>query len=145
VNTEQIKDTVRRRYGAFAAAGGGEDAGCGPAAGADCDVGVYDPEQLAVVPAGALRLSRGCGNPTRLGALGPGDTVIDLGCGGGIDVIVAAHQVGPGGTVIGVDFAPEMLQHATLQHRRGRSRRPGHPAAHGRPGRHRPCPTAAPT
>ncbi|HWE56099.1 MAG TPA: methyltransferase domain-containing protein, partial [Acidimicrobiales bacterium] len=76
-------------------------------------MGVYDPEQLAVVPAGALRLSRGCGNPTRLGMIGPGDTVIDLGCGGGIDVILAAHQVGPSGTVIGVDFAPEMLQHAT--------------------------------
>jgi len=64
------------------------------------------------VPEVALNLSRGCGNPTGFANLQPGDVVVDFGCGGGIDVILAAHKVGSQGRVIGVDGAPQMIERA---------------------------------
>ncbi|MFQ5792914.1 MAG: methyltransferase domain-containing protein [Acidobacteriota bacterium] len=64
------------------------------------------------MPEVALNLSRGCGNPTGFANLHPGDIVIDFGCGGGIDVILAAHKVGPQGRVVGIDFAYQMVERA---------------------------------
>ncbi len=65
------------------------------------------------MPEVALNLSRGCGNPTGFADLQPGDLVVDFGCGGGIDIILAAHKVGPQGKVVGVDLAPQMIERAT--------------------------------
>jgi SAM-dependent methyltransferase len=64
------------------------------------------------VPEVALNLSRGCGNPTGFANVQPGDVVVDFGCGGGIDVILAAHKVGEKGRVVGIDFAPQMIERA---------------------------------
>lgn len=64
------------------------------------------------MPEVALNLSRGCGNPTGFANLRPGDVVVDFGCGGGIDVILAAHKVGSQGRVIGIDGAPQMIERA---------------------------------
>ena len=64
------------------------------------------------MPEVALNVSRGCGNPTGFANLQPGDTVVDFGCGGGIDVILAAHKVGSQGRVIGIDGAPQMIERA---------------------------------
>lgn len=64
------------------------------------------------MPEIALNLSRGCGNPTGFANLQPGDVVVDFGCGGGVDVILAAHKVGSHGRVIGIDGAPQMIERA---------------------------------
>ena len=76
------------------------------------DQGLYRDTDLSLVPEVALNLSRGCGNPTGFANLQSGDVVVDFGCGGGIDVLLAAHKVGPQGRVIGVDFAPPMIERA---------------------------------
>ena len=64
------------------------------------------------MPEVALNLSRGCGNPTGFANIRPGDVVVDFGCGGGIDVVLAAHKVGPQGRVVGIDGAPQMIERA---------------------------------
>ena len=64
------------------------------------------------MPEIARNLSRGCGNPTGFAHLQPGEVVVDFGCGGGIDVVLAAHGVGQGGSVVGVDFTPQMIERA---------------------------------
>jgi arsenite methyltransferase len=78
---------------------------------------LYDPDQLHLVPPGAVEQALGVGNPIRAATLNPGETVIDLGCGGGIDTILAACAVGATGKAIGLDMLPEMLavasRHAT--------------------------------
>ena len=68
----------------------------------------YTPEQLASIPAEA-NMGLSCGNPTAFASLKPGETVVDLGCGGGLDVFLAAARVGPNGKAIGIDMTPEML------------------------------------
>ncbi|MCX5887961.1 MAG: methyltransferase domain-containing protein [Deltaproteobacteria bacterium] len=73
---------------------------------------LYSPEELALVPEVALNLSRGCGNPTGFANIQRGEVAADFGCGGGIDVILAANKVGPEGRVIGIDFAPQMIERA---------------------------------
>jgi SAM-dependent methyltransferase len=70
---------------------------------------LYDSEQLALLPPGAIQQALGVGNPVRAAKLQPGEVVLDLGCGGGIDTILAAQAVGPSGTAIGLDMLPEML------------------------------------
>ena len=65
-----------------------------------------------MAPEVALNLSRGCGNPTGFANLKPGNVVVDFGCGGGIDVILAARKVGKKGSVVGLDFAPQMIERA---------------------------------
>jgi SAM-dependent methyltransferase len=69
----------------------------------------YTPEQLASIPAEA-NMGLSCGNPTAFASLKPGETVVDLGCGGGLDVFRAAARVGPTGKAVGIDMTPEMLQ-----------------------------------
>ncbi|MCI0372006.1 MAG: methyltransferase domain-containing protein, partial [candidate division NC10 bacterium] len=115
MDTQEISQEVQRRYGAFAETGGHKEACCAATAEAASayavDQGLYSEDALALVPEGALDLSRGCGNPTGFAGLRPGETVVDFGCGGGIDVILAAHQV-PEGRVVGVDFTPQMIGRA---------------------------------
>jgi cyclopropane fatty-acyl-phospholipid synthase-like methyltransferase len=71
---------------------------------------LYDPEQLALLPRGAMEQALGVGNPVRAAGLRPGEVVVGLGCGGGIDTILAAHAVAPTGKAIGLDMLPEMLE-----------------------------------
>ena len=73
---------------------------------------LYTPGELGAVPAEAAEISLGCGNPTALAGLQPGETVLDIGSGGGIDVFLAARKVGPQGRAIGVDMTPAMLERA---------------------------------
>jgi len=113
----QIVDKVRERYGRIAT--GQESGCCGPAAGPACGdpaaaVAVrigYQDGDLDAVPEGA-NLSLGCGAPIDFLALMPGETVLDLGSGAGIDAFLAARRVGDSGRVIGVDMTPEMIQKA---------------------------------
>ena len=124
---EDIREVVRQRYGQLA-----DDfqpdlqaSCCGPAGGACCSPGATGPIQLDNQPAGLYEtpdvallpfevtgLSLGCGDPVTLAGLLPGQTVLDLGSGGGIDCFLAARQVGPTGRVIGVDMTPAMLERA---------------------------------
>src|SRR5207249_6190668 len=68
----------------------------------------YTPEQLASIPAEA-NMGLSCGNPTAFASLRPGETIVDLGCGGGLDVLLAAAKVGPKGKAVGIDMTPEMV------------------------------------
>src|SRR5437773_10038012 len=77
----------------------------------------YTPEELAALPAEA-NLGLSCGNPTAYANLRPGETVVDLGCGGGLDVLLAARKVGPTGRAIGIDMTPEMIERARANARR---------------------------
>ena len=138
-DTNDIKEAVRKRYAGVAQQGGwspqagdgGAGCGCGGPSNAACcgtaaatagdpaaadsatkrmDLG-YSDEDLAAVPEGA-DLGLGCGNPLALLELREGETVLDLGSGGGLDCFIAAKQVGPSGRVIGVDMTPEMVAKA---------------------------------
>lgn len=71
---------------------------------------LYSPEELALVPHSAADRALGVGNHLRFADIAPGETILDLGCGAGIDVVLAAHRTGPSGRVIGLDFLPEMLE-----------------------------------
>lgn len=75
---------------------------------------LYNADELALLPAGAIAQALGVGNPVRAAKLRPAEVVIDLGCGGGIDTILAARAVGPTGKAIGLDMLPEMLQVAAV-------------------------------
>ena len=113
-----LRDEVRERY-AEAALGLAEGQGCG----CDCEgigccgdeattlfgKGLYDAEQRSGLPEDAVTASLGCGNPLAVTALHEGETVLDLGSGGGIDVLLSARRVGPKGTVYGLDMTDEML------------------------------------
>ena len=72
----------------------------------------YSPSEKAEIPAEAAEISLGCGNPLAMAGLQPGETVLDIGSGGGIDVFLAARRVGPTGFVYGIDMTPAMLQRA---------------------------------
>lgn len=110
-----IKDVVREKYGAAAlrVVAGQGNACCGGAAfDGQCDpitADLYSTDQTGEVPEAALRASLGCGNPTALAALSPGEVVLDLGSGGGIDVLLSAQRVGPTGFAYGLDMTDEML------------------------------------
>ena len=110
MNTTEVKEMVRNRYGSIAA---GSESCCGSPAEpqeASCSMG-YSETELASLPEGA-DLGLGCGNPQALAAMRPGEVVVDLGSGAGIDCFLAARQVGPAGRVIGVDMTHEMLTKA---------------------------------
>lgn len=100
VGAESLKESVRERY---------RDVIGRTSLVAD---GLYTPEELARVPREAVEAALGVGHPIRWAALRPGETVIDLGCGGGIDTLLAARAVAPAGTAIGLDTLPEMLERA---------------------------------
>lgn len=108
-----IKQTVRARYAAAAkragARAGNAEGGCGCGAGDAFGAGNYTGDIAAELPREAVAASLGCGNPTALAELRPGDVVLDLGSGGGIDVLLAAKRVGPGGKAYGLDMTDEML------------------------------------
>ncbi|MGA2739783.1 MAG: arsenite methyltransferase [Bryobacteraceae bacterium] len=110
----EIKEIVKEKYGQAALrAGSGGSSCCGAAAAVDCcdpiTSDLYDAAQTADVPPEALKASLGCGNPTALAELKPGETVLDLGSGGGIDVLLSARRVGPSGKAYGLDMTDEML------------------------------------
>ena len=107
-----IKDAVKEKYGEAASrvASGLEVQGC--CSTGDCDPitgNLYDSKDAAAVPEEALKASLGCGNPTALAELHPGEIVLDLGSGGGIDVLLSAKRVGPTGKAYGLDMTDEML------------------------------------
>ena len=94
---------------------------CGPSATDSADTigaGGYEADDLASLPAEAVAGSIGCANPVALAALSPGEDVLDLGSGGGIDVLLSAKRVGPSGRVYGVDMTPEMLELARANQKR---------------------------
>ena len=114
---EEIRQEVRKTYGKIASGG---TAGCGCAPSSCCgpevnpkpedistDLG-YSPDDVSTAPEGA-NMGLGCGNPQAIASLRPGETVLDLGSGGGFDCFLAARAVGQGGHVIGVDMTPEMV------------------------------------
>ncbi len=108
-----IQETVREKYGAAAlrVTTGGSTC-CGASGEAGCDpitTNLYDATQAAELPEQAMQASLGCGNPTALITLHPGEIVLDLGSGGGIDVLLSARRVGPTGKAYGLDMTDEML------------------------------------
>lgn len=124
---EAVRATVRERYGEAArqaAAGAAASCGCGPSCCGGDEVwdpitaDLYEQGETAGMPAAALLASLGCGNPTALAALEPGERVLDLGSGGGIDVLLSARRVGPAGMAYGLDMTDEMLALAESNKRR---------------------------
>jgi arsenite methyltransferase len=109
-----IKEVVKEKYGqaALRVTSGGSSC-CGATVNNGCDdpitSNLYDPSQAGQIPEKALLASLGCGNPTALAELKPGETVLDLGSGGGIDVLLSAKRVGPTGKAYGLDMTDEML------------------------------------
>src|SRR3981189_199847 len=117
-----IQEAVKQKYGESAkqvtaggtacCGGGGELSGCDP-----ITKNLYDDAQKAGLPAGAVAASLGCGNPTALAKLQPGEVVLDLGSGGGIDVLLSANRVGPTGKAYGLDMTDDMLALARANQR----------------------------
>ena len=101
-----IKEAVRQKYGELARAAESGSTSCCDSVTAD----IYADEELAAIPQGAANASLGCGNPTMLARLNPGEVVLDLGSGGGIDVLLSARRVGPAGKAYGLDMTEEMLE-----------------------------------
>jgi SAM-dependent methyltransferase len=105
---DDIVGQVRSKYAAVAGSGlSGDHAGVRAVA----EAFGYTPEELASIPA-AANMGLSCGNPTAFATLRPGEVVVDLGCGGGLDVLLAADRVGPTGKAIGIDMTPEMIDRA---------------------------------
>src|SRR6266568_1860119 len=106
--TDLLLDSVRARYGAVAeSALSSENAGVRAVA----EAFGYTAEELTSIPAGA-NMGLSCGNPTATAHLRPGEVVVDLGSGGGLDVFLSAKQVGPSGRAIGIDMTPAMIERA---------------------------------
>src|SRR6185312_5039320 len=111
----ELKEIVKEKYGQAAHrvnTGGSSCRGASAALDGCCDPitsNLYDAVQTGEVPQEAVLASLGCGNPTALAQLNPGETVLDLGSGGGIDVLLSARRVGPSGKAFGLDMTDEML------------------------------------
>ncbi len=119
----EIKEAVRERYARAALRVVDESGGCcgGGSTGASGDpvtANLYDASQRESLPETAVAASLGCGNPTALAQLKPGETVLDLGSGGGIDVLLSARRVGPTGKAYGLDMTDEMLELARENQRK---------------------------
>ena len=110
-NIDQVRDAVRERYGSAAQAAltGSQASCCGGGEVSPIVIGNYRPEETRSLPEAAVLASLGCGNPTALIELKSGETVLDLGSGGGIDVLLSAKRVGASGFVYGLDMTDEML------------------------------------
>jgi SAM-dependent methyltransferase len=115
IGTKGIKDAVKEKYGQAATrvtVGGSTCCGA-TSANPECwdpiTSNLYDVSQIKQIPEAALLASLGCGNPTTLAELNPGEVVLDLGSGGGIDVLLSARRVGPSGKAYGLDMTDEML------------------------------------
>ena len=113
VGNLELREEVRERYAKAATSG----SCCGPECSShdetlekDLTGGAYTPQELSVIPSQASDASLGCGNPTAVADLSEGDRVLDLGSGGGIDVLLSARRVGPTGFVYGLDMTDEMLE-----------------------------------
>jgi arsenite methyltransferase len=124
MSTSEIKEVVREKYGQAAlrvTSGGSSCCGATAAGGLNCDPitsNLYNASQAEGVPQEALLASLGCGNPTALAQLNPGETVLDLGSGGGIDVLLSAKRVGSAGKAYGLDMTDEMLALANQNKRK---------------------------
>jgi arsenite methyltransferase len=115
MSESNIKEVVKEKYGQAAlrvSTGGSSCCGAGPTLDGGCDPitsNLYDTTQTTELPQEAVQASLGCGNPTALARLNPGEIVLDLGSGGGIDVLLSARRVGPTGRAYGLDMTDEML------------------------------------
>ena len=116
MNTPDIMEVVKQKYGQAALRvtnGGSSCCGASPVNGSGCGdpitSNLYDALQAGQIPEEALLASLGCGNPTALAKLNPGEVILDLGSGGGIDVLLSAKRVGPTGKAYGLDMTDEML------------------------------------
>jgi len=111
--TTEIKEAVKEKYGQAALRVQSGTTSCCSGGSASCSDPItsklYSAEEGAAVPQAAMLASLGCGNPTALAKLNPGETVLDLGSGGGIDVLLSARRVGPSGKAYGLDMTDEML------------------------------------
>src|SRR5260370_5545583 len=120
----EIKEVVKEKYGQAAlrvSTGGSSCCGAGAALDGTCDPitsNLYDAIQTGELPQEAVLASLGCGNPTALAQLSAGETVLDLGSGGGIDVLLSARRVGPTGRAYGLDMTDEMLRLARESQRK---------------------------
>ena len=113
ISMKNLKEAVREKYGQAAMqATAGQKACCMPRAGNldPITIDLYNPAETKELPQEAVLASLGCGNPTALATLNPGEIVLDLGSGGGIDVLISARRVGPRGKAYGLDMTNEMLQ-----------------------------------
>jgi SAM-dependent methyltransferase len=117
-----IQETIKAKYGDVATTAargakapccGGDDASCNPVTS-----NLYSNGEVSALPLEAVLASQGCGNPTALAELKPGEIVLDLGSGGGIDVLLSARRVGPAGKAYGLDMTDEMLALARENQRR---------------------------
>jgi SAM-dependent methyltransferase len=121
---ENVRDAVKEKYGQAALRvnrGGSACCGATAASGSGTDPitsNLYDVSQADEIPVDAMLASLGCGNPTALAKLGPGEVVLDLGSGGGIDVLLSAKRVGPTGKAYGLDMTDEMLSLANENKRK---------------------------
>ena len=110
---DNVRDSVKEKYAdAALKVLDGQQGSCGPRGACGCDPvteNLYDASQTSGLPEGAVLASLGCGNPTALAELHEGEVVLDLGSGGGIDVLLSARRVGPTGTAYGLDMTDEML------------------------------------
>ncbi len=117
-NEQALKEEIKARYGQAALQAKQQERRSCCGTGAVLTAGKLDPitgnlygdQETAVLPEDAVRASLGCGNPTALAQITPGETVLDLGSGGGIDVLLSARRVGPAGKVYGLDMTDEMLE-----------------------------------
>jgi arsenite methyltransferase len=111
---KDLQDKIKERYGRAALNVVADEAACCGSGQTGCvdpiTSNLYADSEKAILPEDAVRASLGCGNPTALARLNPGEVVLDLGSGGGIDVLLAARRVGPGGKVYGLDMTDEMLE-----------------------------------
>src|SRR5215813_14268977 len=113
--TTNIKQAVKDKYGAAArrVASGAPSSCCGASSVGEDDPitkDLYSTSEVTGIPEIAVKASLGCGNPTALAQLNPGETVLDLGSGGGIDVLLSAKRIGPKGKAYGLDITDEMLE-----------------------------------
>jgi SAM-dependent methyltransferase len=112
-----IKKAIRDKYGQAARRAG--DGCCGTSIGTGpINANLYSDQETSALPEAAVAVSLGCGNPTALAELKPGETVLDLGSGGGIDVLLSARRVGPTGKAYGLDMTDEMLAFARENQRK---------------------------